>query len=51
MILEDRNNIYLIFYYLLVFVREFIIVSMLSVIDETGKFEPFHIAHQPTPIR
>ena len=35
MILEDENNIYLIFYFLHVFVRGLIIVSMLSVIHET----------------
>ena len=34
MILEDKNNIYFIFSFLHVFVRELIIVSMLSVILE-----------------
>ena len=34
MILEDENNIYLIFYFLRVFVWELIIVPMLSVIHE-----------------
>ena len=42
MILEDENNIYLVFYFLHVFVSKLIIVSMLSVINEIlQKSNPF----------
>ena len=39
MILEDENNIYFILYILLIFVRELIIVSMLSVCFGIGMFQ------------
>ena len=45
MILEDENNIYLMFYFLHVFVRELIIISMLAVIQEILQIStPFNIS-------
>ena len=53
MSLEDENNIYLKFYFLHVFVRELIIVSMRSVIHEILQklIEPFIIEDLRTQIR